>query len=322
MIDQIAISAHELDDLIRPTVLETPLVKRRVASRTVWCKQENLQTTGSFKIRGAMAKLLSLEPADRAKGVLTASTGNHGAAVAHAGMVLDCGVTVFVPETADPTKLEAITEAGATINPVPGDPLQAELAARQEAAAAGMAYIPPYNDRTVIAGQGTVGVELLRQIDSPSAVIVSVGGGGLISGVGAVIKRQWPDTELVAVSPKNSAAMRASMVAGHIIEVESLSTLSDGTAGGVEPHSLTFGTCRQLIDTWHTLAEEEIAEAMVAYLDTEDDRIEGSAAVALAAVSRLPESEGPVVVVLCGGNAGATSEALARELVTQGRHPR
>lgn len=314
MIDQIATAAHELDGLIRPTVFETPLVERRIARRTVWCKQENLQTTGSFKIRGAMAKLLSLDSAERAKGVLTASTGNHGAAVAHAGMVLDAAVTVFVPETADPTKLEAITEAGATINQVPGDPLQAEVAARREADAKGLAYIPPYNDRTVIAGQGTVGVELLRQIESPSAVIVSVGGGGLISGIGAVIKQHWPDTELIAVSPKNSAAMRASIIAGHIIEVESLPTLSDGTAGGVEPDAITFNSCQQLIDSWHTLTEPEIAEAMIDYLNRYDDRIEGSAALALAASPLV--SEDPIVVILCGGNAGAASEAAARELTT------
>ena len=314
MPDPIAEAANELDQQIRPTVLETPIVERSIAGRHVWCKQENLQTTGSFKIRGAMAKLLSLDPTQRANGVLTASTGNHGAAVAHAGMVLATAVTVFVPETADPTKLEAITKAGATVRQIPGDPLQAELAARREAAAADLAYVPPYNDRVVVAGQGTVGVELLRQIEDPSTVIVSVGGGGLISGIGAVIKQQWPEVELVAVSPKNSAAMAASIIAGHVIEVESLPTLSDGTAGGVEPDSITFESCQRLIDRWITLTEQDIAEAMVAYLDSHDDRIEGSAAAALAAVHKLPEARDPLVVVLCGRNAGAASESLARDL--------
>jgi threonine dehydratase len=313
MLNWIADTALALDDRIRPTVLETPLAERLVDGSRVWCKQENLQRTGSFKIRGAMAKLLSLTDVERAKGVTTASTGNHGAAVATAGKVLDTVVTVFVPTTADPTKLEAIRAAGAALETIPGDPLQAELAARVAAETAGVTYVPPYNDRDVMAGQGTVGVELLRQIGTPSTVIVSVGGGGLISGIGAVIKQRWPDVQLVAASPENSPAMHNSIAAGRIVEATTKPTLSDGTAGGVEPDAITFEACRRLVDTWLTVRERDIATAMVAYLDAYDDRIEGSAAVSLAAATGFGNT-GRTVVILCGGNASAAVEAEARRV--------
>jgi threonine dehydratase len=313
MLEWIAETAVDLDERIRPTVLETPLVERTIGERPVWCKQENLQRTGSFKIRGAMAKLLSLSEAERDRGVITASTGNHGAAVASAGRVLNTQVTVYAPESADPSKLAAITAAGAALETVPGDPLQAELMARRTATAAGVAYVPPYNDRAVMAGQATVGVELVRQLGEASTVIVSVGGGGLISGIGAVVKRRWPDVQLVAASPENSAAMHDSVAAGRIVEVATRSTLSDGTAGGVEPAAVTFDTCRRLVDTWLTVSERDIAVAMVSYLDSYDDRIEGSAAVSLAVAAMLGNA-GPTVVILCGGNASVEVEATARRL--------
>ena len=314
MQDWIVDTSRKLDQTIRPTVLETPLVERVAGGRQIWCKQENLQTTGSFKIRGAMAKLLSLESAELERGVLTASTGNHGAGVALAGKVLGAHVTVFVPESADPSKLQAITDSGASLHYVPGDPVQCELAARQQSEASGRIYVPPYNDRQVIAGQGTVGVELTRQIDEVGAVVVSVGGGGLISGIAAVVKKRWPDAQIVAASAENSSVMHDSIAAGHIVEEETLPTLSDGTAGGVEPGAMTYQTCSVLVDQWLTVSEQGIAKAMVAYLDAYDDPIEGSAAVALAVAAKLSGDAGPSVVVLCGGNVSDASMTRAHEL--------
>jgi len=314
MIDWIIATATELDRRIRPTVLETPLVERVASGRQIWCKQENLQATGSFKIRGAMAKLLSLDSDQLERGVLAASTGNHGAGVALAGKVLGADVTVFVPESADPSKLQAITDSGASLQYVPGDPVQCELAARRQAEASGQIYVPPYNDRRVIAGQGTVGVELTRQIDEVGAVVVSVGGGGLISGVAAVVKKKWPDAQIVAASAQNSSVMHQSIAAGHIVEEETLPTLSDGTAGGVEPGAITYQTCSELVDQWVTVSEQEIAAAMVAYLDAHEDPIEGSAAVALVVAAALDEPDGPIVVVLCGGTVSDASIRRAHEL--------
>jgi threonine dehydratase len=301
MIDWIVDAAAALDQQIRPTVVETPLVERRLGKTTVLCKQENLQTTGSFKIRGAMAKLLALSAGDRARGVIAASTGNHGVAVGRAGGVLGAAVTVYVPETAQDVKLAAISAAGAAIIKVPGDPVASEIAARQAALDHGLAFVSPYNDRYVIAGQSTVAVELLRQIGPTERVIVAVGGGGLISGIGAVIKQAWPGVEVVAASPVNSPAMHRSIEAGRIVEVPTLPTLSDGTAGGIEPGSITFELCQKLVDGWVLVTEDEIASAVAAYPG--DDPIEGSAGVALAAAGKLDAT--PTVVVLCGGNASA-----------------
>jgi threonine dehydratase len=298
----IAAKAHELDQPIRPTVHETPIVERAVSGRTILAKQENLQTTGSFKIRGAVARLLAMSAVERAKGVITASTGNHGLAVAHAGAVADTHVTVYVPESAHPKKVGAIAQTGAAIIKVPGDPVAAEVAARDAAGAHGLTFISPYNDRHVVAGQGTVGIELLRQTAMPSRIIVAVGGGGLISGIGAVVKEAWPGVELVAASPENSPAMYESVQAGYIVDAPTLPTLSDGTAGGVEPGSITFELCRDLVDTWVLVSEEEIATTMTAYVTTHPDPIEGAAAVALAAVTKLPPAT-PTVAILCGGNA-------------------
>ncbi len=305
MYSAIIAASAALDAELRPDVIETALVRRPIfdrEGRRVFAKLENTQHTGSFKLRGATAKLRSLEPAQLASGVVTASTGNHGAAVARAAFELATTVEVFVSTEADAAKVAAIRDLGAAIRTIPGDPVDAEVAARDEARQAGKTYVPPYNDATVIAGQGTIGVELVRQTEPPAAVVVSVGGGGLISGIAATLHRHWPDTRIVGASATNSAAMHHSVAAGSIIDVEHRDTLSDGTAGGIEAGSMTFEMCRSLVSDWHLIEEDEIAAAMRAYMSNYPDRIEGSAGLALAALDHM-DLAGPVVVVLCGRNA-------------------
>jgi threonine dehydratase len=316
MYPEIITSSASLDNRLRPDVLETSLVRRPAFDRDgsrVFAKLENTQHTGSFKLRGATAKLKSLTSEQLASGVVTASTGNHGAAVARAAAQSGTAVEVFVSTEADASKVAAIQDLGAAIRTIPGDPVNAEAAAREEAERTGKTYVPPYNDATVIAGQGTIGVELIRQTEPPAAVVVSVGGGGLISGIAATLRHHWPTTRIIGASAANSAAMHHSVAAGSIIEVEHYETLSDGTAGGIEACSMTFEMCRALVSDWHLVTEDEIAAALRAYMSNYPDRIEGSAGVALAALDHT-DLAGSVVVVICGGNvADATLATIGMD---------
>ena len=296
---------------IAPFVRETPLVRSETLSAElgseVLLKLENLQITGSFKLRGATNKMLSLPGAVRARGVVAASSGNHGAAVAHAGRVLGVPVTVFVPEGASPAKVNAMRRSEAEVHHVGADGLDTELHARAYASERAQAYISPYNDLDVVAGQGSVAVEMRRQTEAIDVIIVATGGGGLISGIAADLKAHWPRTRVVGAVPLNSPVMSASIRAGRIVEMPSLPTLSDGTAGGIEQDAVTFELCRALVDEWVEITEDEIARAMRHCLETEHLLVEGSAAVAVAALRRLAPSVRPAraAVVLCGANISA-----------------
>lgn len=309
MYADIVLASQRLDTTIRPAVLDTALVRRPEFDATgveVWAKLENQQRTGSFKLRGATAKLMSLADQELPRGVVTASTGNHGAAVATAAASLGTTATVFVSDEADADKVDKIRQLGATISVAPGDPVNAERAARRSAADRGLTYVSPYNDPVVVAGQGTIGVELLRQLPGLSSVVVAVGGGGLISGIAATLKHHDPAIRVVAASAANTAAMHHSVAAGRLIDVTHDPTLSDGTAGGVESGSITFEMCRDLVDEWLLVDEESIANVMHTYMRANSDPIEGSAAVALAAVARAGLT-GAVAVVICGGNVAAST---------------
>src|SRR4051812_22829740 len=213
--------AHEA---LRPGVPVSPLQLSCSLSRTLGCsvllKNEHLQPTGSFKIRGASNKIRILGEEARRKGVTTASSGNHGQAVALAGSRNCVPVTVYVAATASQTKMAAIRALGAELKLVDGPPIEAELLARRQAEEQGKVYISPYNDLDVVAGQGTMGMELHEQAPDLDAVFISVGGGGLISGVGTALKNLSPRTRVIGVWPENSPCMLRAMEAGEIIDVE------------------------------------------------------------------------------------------------------
>ncbi len=289
---------------IRQTFLEySPVLSERGGAQ-VYCKLENLQHTGSFKVRGALNKLLSLSEEQRARGVVTASTGNHGAAVAYSLGKINASGLVFVPENADPSKVEAIERLGAEVRYHGRDCAVAEVYARAHAVEQGMVYVSPYNDPQVIGGQGTVGVELARQLDSIDAVYVALGGGGLISGIAAYIKSVQPGVQVFGCSPRNSQVMIQSVKAGQILDLPSLPTLSDGTAGGVEAGAITLDLCRSLVDDYLTVSEEEIAASLRLFIGAHHVLIEGAAAVAIAAYLKSCQrfAGQNVVIVLCGAN--------------------
>jgi threonine dehydratase len=286
---------------IRPWILETPLQASALGPHL---KLENLQHTRSFKARGAFNKLLALAPDTRARGVIAASTGNHGAAVSYAAAKLGVRARIVVAEGADPAKLAAIRAFGGELETHGDDSARAESFARRQAERENLVYVSPYNDPEVIAGQGTIGIELVRQLPHAAAVFIALGGGGLLAGVAAWLKTSWPGVAVIGCSPENSAVMIESVRAGRILELESKPTLSDGTAGGIEPGAITFELCRSLADEYLTVTEAEILAAMQLLERTHELRVEGAAGVALAGYLRQAERwrGKPVVVILCGGN--------------------
>jgi threonine dehydratase len=289
-------------------VRETPLIHAFSLSQLTGCdvylKLENIQHTGSFKVRGALNTMLALPPARREKGVVAASTGNHGAAVAFAARTLDMNALVFVPEGAAEAKVPRIRTFGAEVRTHGSDCVDAESHARRYAQAHAMTYVSPYNDARVIGGQGTIGVEIARQQPEIDVVIASLGGGGLISGIATYLKAVNDAIRIIAASPQNSCVMAASVKAGRILDKASQPTLSDGTAGGIEPGAITFDLCRALVDDYVLIAEDEIREALRLMVETQPMLIEGAAAVAVAALlKRQAEFQDQrVAVVLCGAN--------------------
>lgn len=299
------LAAHER---IRNSITETPLEQVTdpaiPPSVRLLFKREDLQETGSFKLRGATNRILALTPAEQALGIIAASNGNHGLGVAAAAKRSGVRAEVYVSSHVSPGKAQKIEQYGAIVHKVGNDPLEAEIAGRAAAVAAGKVFISPYNDPQVIAGQGTIAVELLRQEPRIDAVFVAVGGGGLIGGIGAYLKWVSPQTEVVGCWPENSRVLLESIKAGKIIEVPEQPTLSESTAGGLEPGSVTLDVCKSVIDSSVLVTEEEILTAMRDLQKSRGWLIEGAAAVALAAFFKQAQRyQGKtVVVVICGRN--------------------
>jgi threonine dehydratase len=302
--------------LARPTpIARLPRDARVPESTRVFAKMEQQQVTGSFKVRGASNKIFALSPDVAAKGVVASSTGNHGlgiaAAARHSGVDAEIFLSAQVPEA----KWKKIASYGARIRTVGESPLEAELAARSAAEQSGRTYISPYNDWQVIAGQGTIAVELLRQVHPLDVVFIATGGGGLVSGIGSYLRARSPQTEIVGCWPANSRVLYECLQAGKIIDFPESDTLSESTAGGVEPGSITFELARNVIHRSVLVSEAAILDAML-WARRRDWLIEGSAGVALAALfQQAHQYEGKSVVVLfCGGNLSPEAEDRLREL--------
>jgi threonine dehydratase len=298
----------EADVAIRPQVPVTPLDVSPMLSASLGCevllKCEHLQPTGSFKVRGSANKICSLDEAARLAGVITASTGNHGQGVARAGALANVAVTVYVGTETAPQKIAAMRGLGAEVIVIDGAPIDAELEARRQAELQGKTYISPYNDLDVVAGQGTIGVELSRQAPELAAVFVAVGGGGLISGIGTALKRLSPRTRIIGVWPENSPCMLEALKAGAIVDTVEYPTLSDATAGAVEAGSVTFPLCSAVIDESLTVTEAEIASAMRTIAQTDRWMIEGAAGVAVAGLLKSAHAYPgrKVAAIVCGRN--------------------
>ncbi len=298
------LAANRIAPYIRHTPLEYSPFFSEQTGASVWLKLENLQLTGSFKLRGAFNKLLSLTATEREQGAVAASSGNHGAAVAWAMQKLGVDGVIFVPEQTSSVKVEAIRRAGVRVEFFGEDGLDTETHAREYAAASGMHYLSPYNDDVVVAGQGSCGVEIAKQLNRVDALFVAVGGGGLIAGSGAFLRSAYPRVRIYGCQPAASAVMAESVRQGRILDLPSAPTLSDGTAGGIEPGAVTFELCRDLVDDFVLVSEEQIAAAMRDFIDAQHMLLEGSAGVALAGLRKKAlDCRGKnVVVIVCGAN--------------------
>jgi len=221
---------------------------------------------------------------------------------------------IFVPEQTSIVKVDAIRSYGGEVRFFGTDGLDTEQHAREFADENGMFYVSPYNDAEVIAGQGTCGIEITEQLPDIDAAFIAVGGGGLISGVGSVLKLHNPALQLFGCQPEASAVMARSVEAGFVLDLPSEPTLSDGTAGGVEPNSITFDICCELVDDFVLVSEQQIASAMRQYIDAEQHHIEGAAGVAVAALlgCRYALSGMKIAVIICGGNI---SEATLKTIL-------
>jgi threonine dehydratase len=312
-VNDVAEAAERAAARIVGLVRETPLdYSPRFSAETgaeVWLKLENLQHTGSFKLRGAANRLMTLTPAQRAAGCVAASSGNHGAAVAYAMQKLDVSGVVFVPERTSSTKVDAIRSYGGDVRFFGTDGLDTELHAREFAERNHLFYLSPYNDDEVIAGQGSCGIEIVAHSTDIDEIFVAVGGGGLIGGVGSVMRIHNKDVRVIACQPAASAVMTRSVAAGEILDLPSEATLSDGTAGGIEPGAITFELCRKVVDDFVTVDESEIAAAMRLFMDSQHQLIEGAAGVAIAGMlARKADLSGrKVVIIICGANISRES---------------
>jgi threonine dehydratase len=288
----------------RTTALEYSTYLSSLTGAEVYLKCEHTQPTGSFKVRGATNKMTLLTANEKQRGVVTASSGNHGMATALGASMLGIDVSIYVPHDASETKVSGIKALGASVIKVPGDCLLAEKTARQVASEEGKVFISPYNDLDVITGQATTGLELYEQCPDLSAVFASVGGGGLIGGIGCYLKEKMPKAQIIAAWPEVAQTLNQCLTKGEIYEPVEGETISDGTAGGVEMDAVSFPICQKVIDECITVSEEQIKEAMRLIADKERWIIEGAAGVAVAAFLKVADRyQGQkVAIVLCGRN--------------------
>jgi threonine dehydratase len=310
----VLLAAKRIGPYIRRTALERSAALSAELGVEVWLKLECQQRTGSFKLRGALNRLLTLPPDVRERGVLTCSAGNHGLGVAEAARVTGIAATVVVPENASPAKVAALRRFGVELIITGADYDAAEAQAPALAAARGLAFVSPYDDPAVIAGAGTVMLEIAQELPEVGTVLVPVGGGGLAAGTGVVARAVNPALRVLGVQSEASPAMSAALVAGRLTPVATQRTLADGLAGNVAPGAITFPLVRDYLDGVVTVAEEAIAAAMRAFIDQHHLIVEGSGAVGLAALQagRLHDLPEPVVLIVSGGNVA--TEVIAQLL--------
>lgn len=293
---------------IKNDVFYTPLLYSQRLSDAckgdVYLKMESEQVTGSFKARGSLNKLKWIKEQQLEGLPVTASTGNHGLGFARACDLLGIQGKVFLPHNAVSSKVDAIKNYEVDVAFHGDDPFATETFAREAARENGWIYVSPYNDRQVVAGQGTVAVEILEQLPNPDNILATVGGGGLISGIGTYTRDNAAGATLIGCQPENSPEMSVSVRAGEYRQITSRETLSDGSAGGFEADSITFDLCKKLVDDFILATEEEIAESIRFMIKHHHKIVEGSAAVAIASLlkKRSQFKDQTTVIIVCGAN--------------------
>ena len=295
---------QRIQGLVRQTPLEHSPSLSRLLGAPVYLKLESQQITGSFKLRGASNAIAQLSDEQKAKGVVAASTGNHGRALAHAARVLGVQATICLSKLVPANKVQAIRELGAEVRIVGHSQDDAQAEAERIAREQGAALLPPFDHPQIIAGQGTLGLEILEQLPEVRQVLVPLSGGGLFGGVALALKHVDPSIRVHGISMRRGAAMAASLAAGHPVEVEELPTLADSLGGGIGlANRYTFALARDYCDQLHLLDENSIAAGIRHAYREERQVVEGAAAVGIAALlDGLIAPVGPVVVIVSGRN--------------------
>ncbi len=311
---------QEAHDRISKYVKKTPLILSKALSERcrgeVYLKLENHQHTNTFKFRGAINKMTELSEVESKAGVVTASSGNHAQGVALAAQTLGIRATIFVPRDVSPLKLENLKKYDVDI--VRGGEFnEVELKARKFGLERGLTYISPYNDYSIMAGQGTIALEIDEELKGFDSVIVPVGGGGLISGISVGIKSLHPDREVLGVLTPGAATLRESLRAGKLVKVEEFKTLAEAFLGGIEDDAMTFDVVKNYVDDILLVQEESVANAMRLLWTEENQVVEGAGATSSALILEQSELfEGKrVILVVSGGNI---TESLFSEVV--GKH--
>ncbi len=293
---------------ISPVVRRTPFDQDPFFSKTCGCevflKLENLQASGSFKVRGAANAALCLTADQRTKGCVTTSWGNHGAGLAYALKEIGGRGIVYLPEDIHPDRIENIELLGAEVVAKGTDELEIDTRARSQAEKDGMTFISPYNDRQVVCGQGTIAVEMLQDQPDLDVILAAVGGGGLMSGLALHAKAHNPNIEVIGCLPENSPIMAKCVEQGFVSELPYSPTLSDGTVGNIEQDTITFEYCRDYVDDYLLVSEAQIAEAMRIFITRTHMLLEGASGVPLAALLNNSErfAGKKVGIVICGAN--------------------
>ncbi|MHA3771535.1 threonine ammonia-lyase [Verrucomicrobiota bacterium sgz303538] len=313
------------DGVVRTPCLEAIPLSELTGSR-IFCKLDNQQRTGSFKERGARNALLQLSDEQKQRGVIAASAGNHASALAYHGKLLGIPVTVAMPASAPLIKVSTCERLGARVL-VGGDDFAAARARADELVESeGLTYINGYDDPAIIAGQGTMGLEILDQVPDVEAIVVPIGGGGLIAGVATAVKARRPDVRIIGVESTHTASYSAALRAGTPITVRSRPTLADGLAIA-QVGANAFALAKDRVDQVVTVPEDLIALSILRLLELQKDVVEGAAASTLAAMlsGKLPELKGRrVVLCICGGNIDplVLSRIIEKGLVADGRRCR
>ena len=303
-------------DRIRPLVRRTPLVRSdalsAIAGGDVYLKLENRQITGSFKLRGALNVLATLPLDARARGVVASSAGNHGLGVAHAAKHFGAHATIFVPTNAPQVKRDGITALGAAIDTSQPHYDAAMDAAKRFAAHHGATFINPCLGDMLLAGQGTVALEILGDLPGLQTLVVNVGGGGLLGGCATLLRAVAPHVRIAAAQSVNTAAMSKSLAAGRVVEIENVPTLADGLAGQIDEEALDIG--RHGIDDMATLEEEEIGKTIAWLWSTHGERVEGAGAcgAGVLLLRKLHSIRTPAAIVVSGGNIDDAKLEAAR----------
>ncbi|MFE2374972.1 threonine ammonia-lyase [Streptomyces sp. NPDC059398] len=315
ILDDVLGAQKMLSGVSRTTPIEGSRHLSRLVGAPVRFKCENLQRTGSFKLRGAYVRIAGLRPEERAAGVVAASAGNHAQGVALASSLLGVRSTVFMPLGAPLPKVAATREYGAEVR-LHGQVVDETLAAAQEyARETGAVFIHPFDHADIIAGQGTVGLEILEQCPEVRTIVVGIGGGGLAAGIAVAVKALRPDVKVVGVQAANAAAYPPSLAAGRPVAVETRPTMADGIKVG-RPGDVPFGIVRELVDEVRTVSEDELSSALLLCLERAKMVVEPAGASPVAALLSDPGAfEGPVVAVLSGGNV---DPLLMQRILTHG----